>query len=151
MWLWKLDSPQIVVRKLETQKSQCFIISLKAEEKKWKEKLSDLCPSSSHSGRKCLTLFVGESALWGASLVVWTVKNLLAMQEIQVWFLGWEYPLEKKFLGPVSLLGYSPWGHKESARSEWLTLSLSSALLLSWGLQLIRWGPLTSGRAICFT
>ena len=34
---WKLESPQIVVRKLETQESQCFIISLKAEEKKEKK------------------------------------------------------------------------------------------------------------------
>ena len=29
------------------------------------------------------------------SLVAQTVKNLPAMQEIQVWFLGWEDPLEK--------------------------------------------------------
>ena len=31
-----------------------------------------------------------------ASLVAQTVKNLLAMQETQVWFLGWEDPLEKE-------------------------------------------------------
>ena len=47
------------------------------------------------------------------------------MQETQVQFLGWEGPLEKEkmathsvFLpgeshGQRSLVGYSPWGHKE--------------------------------------
>ena len=56
------------------------------------------------------------------------VKNLPAMQETRVRFLGWEDPLEKKWLPtPVflpgefhrqrSLEGYSPWGHKESDTS----------------------------------
>ena len=54
-----------------------------------------------------------------ASLVAQLVKNLSAMQEPQVWSLGWEDPLEKEmathshFLaweihGQVSLAGYSP-------------------------------------------
>ena len=30
-----------------------------------------------------------------ASLVAQTVKNLPSLQETQLWFLGWEYPLEK--------------------------------------------------------
>ena len=45
------------------------------------------------------------------------------MQEIQVWSLGWEDPLEKKMAIHCSILaweipwteepvGYSPWGHK---------------------------------------
>ena len=54
------------------------------------------------------------------------VKNLPAMQETQVRSLGWEDPLEKEMATPSSILarkkshgqrklvGYSPWGHKES-------------------------------------
>ena len=52
------------------------------------------------------------------------VKNLLAMQETLVPSLGQEDPLEKEmathssilageFHGESSLVGYSPWGHKE--------------------------------------
>ena len=59
-----------------------------------------------------------------ASLVAQTVKNLPAIQEMQVWPLGWEDPLEKAmeptpvFLprkphGWRSLVGYSPWSHKK--------------------------------------
>ena len=46
------------------------------------------------------------------------VKNLLAMQETQetqVWFLGWEEPLEKKMKihsSTRSLADYSPMGQK---------------------------------------
>ena len=63
------------------------------------------------------------------------VKNLPAIQETQVRSLGQEDPLEKemathssillgKFHGQRSLVGYSPWGCKESDMTEWLTLSL---------------------------
>ena len=63
------------------------------------------------------------------------VKNLPAMQEIQVQSLGQEDPLEKewqptpvflpgKFHGQRSLVGYSPWGCKELDTTDWLTLSL---------------------------
>ena len=57
----------------------------------------------------------------GASLVAQIVKNLSAMQEMQVQSLGLEDPLEKlptpvllpgEFHGLRSLVGYSPWGHK---------------------------------------
>ena len=62
--------------------------------------------------------------MW-ASLVTQMIKNLPAMQETWVWFLGWEDPLEKgmathssvaawRLHGQRSLAGYSPWGHKES-------------------------------------
>ena len=62
----------------------------------------------------------------GASLVAQMVKNLPAMEEIWVRFLGEEDPLEKgmvidssilpeEFHGQRSLAGYSPWGHKENA------------------------------------
>ena len=57
------------------------------------------------------------------------VKNLPAMQETQVWSLDWEDPLRRTsqptpiFLpreahGQRSLVGYSPWGLKESDMTE---------------------------------
>ena len=55
------------------------------------------------------------------------VKRLLAMRETRVQFLGWEDPLEKestpvllpgKSHGQRSLIGYSPWGRKESDSTE---------------------------------
>ena len=64
------------------------------------------------------------------------VKNLPAMQETQVWSLGWEDPLEKGMAthssilepgeshGQRSLEGYSSWGCKESDTTECLTLSV---------------------------
>ena len=69
----------------------------------------------------------------GASLVAQMVKNLSAMQETQAQSLGLEDPLEQlptpvllpgEFHGLRSLVGYSPWGHKESDMTEQLTLSL---------------------------
>ena len=62
------------------------------------------------------------------NLVAQTVENLPAMQEIQVQFLGWEDSLGKEIATPVSLpreshgqrslVGYNPWGHKESDTTE---------------------------------
>ena len=63
------------------------------------------------------------------SLLAQMEKSLLAMQETWVQPLGQEDPLEKRiathpvFLpgkshGQRSLLGYSPWGHKESGMTE---------------------------------
>ena len=62
------------------------------------------------------------------------VKNLPAMQETCVRFLRWEDPLEEgmattpppppqyscleKSHGQRKLVGYSPWGHKESDMPE---------------------------------
>ena len=57
------------------------------------------------------------------------VKNLPAMQETWVLSLGWEDPLEEEMAthcsilageshGQRSLVGYSPWGHKESDTTE---------------------------------
>ena len=57
------------------------------------------------------------------------VKCLPAMQETWVRSLGWEDPLEKEmattpvllpgeFHGQKSLMGYSPWGCKESDTTE---------------------------------
>ena len=59
-----------------------------------------------------------------ASLVVQMVKNLPAMRETQVQSLSWEDPLRWKwqptpvflpgeFHGQKTMVGYSPWGHKE--------------------------------------
>ena len=52
----------------------------------------------------------------GASLIVHLVKNMPAMQETPVWFLGWEDPLEKGLAIHSSILGF-PCGSagKESA------------------------------------
>ena len=75
------------------------------------------------------------------SLVAQMVKNPPAIREMWVPSLGWEDPLEKgraihysilwrrkrqptpvllpeKFHGQRSLVGYSPWGHKESNTIE---------------------------------
>ena len=69
----------------------------------------------------------------GASLVAQTINNLPAMQETQVWSLGGEDPTEKGMVTHSSILawedkrrqgGYSPWGHKESDMTEWLTADL---------------------------
>ena len=77
-----------------------------------------------------------SSLMTRASLVVQTVKNLPAMQEIWVWSLGWEDPLDEgmqptpvflpgDFHGQTSLVCYSPSGHRESNTTEQLTLSFS--------------------------
>ena len=70
----------------------------------------------------------------GTSLVAQMAKNLPAMWETQVQSLGQEDPLEKdmqltpvflsgEFRGQRSLVGYSPWGHKESDTTERLNNS----------------------------
>ena len=70
----------------------------------------------------------------GASLVAQLVKNLPAVQETQVPSLGWQDPLEKEMAthssilagkshGQKSLVGCSPWGHKESGTTGQLTLT----------------------------
>ena len=61
-----------------------------------------------------------------ASLVAQRVRNLPAMQETWVWSLGqtWQptpVSLPGETCGQRSLAGYSPWGHKESDMTEWLT------------------------------
>ena len=57
------------------------------------------------------------------------VKTLPAMRETCVQLLGWEDFLEKAMLPtlvfwPREFHGvHSPWGHKESGTTEWLSLS----------------------------
>ena len=61
-----------------------------------------------------------------------TVKRLSTMQETWVKSLGWEDPLEKEMAihlpgkshGQRSLVGYSPWGRKESDTTERLHFTL---------------------------
>ena len=68
--------------------------------------------------------------------VAQTIKNLPAMQETQVQFLGQEDPLEKGIATHSSILaqripwteepgGYSPWVHKESDMTKQVTHFLS--------------------------
>ena len=70
-----------------------------------------------------------------ASLVSQMVKNLPAMQETWVQSLGGEDPLEKEmtthsstlpgeFHEQRSLMGYSPWSHKESDMTERLSFTM---------------------------
>ena len=77
-------------------------------------------------------------------LMAQMVKNSPAMWEICIWSLGWDNPLEKRtathfsilaweFHGYRSLAGYSPWGHRESDMTEWLSLS-HSKLVIHMGL-----------------
>ena len=82
------------------------------------------------------TQFLGQIQ---ASLVAQMVKNLPAMQEIQVWFLGQEDPLEEDMETHSSTFAWripgtdesgrlQSMGHKESDTTGWLTLSLTFSL-----------------------
>ena len=75
------------------------------------------------------TDFLNISMPEDASLMAQMVKHLSAMWETQVRYLSQEDPLEKewqptavlsprKFHGWRSLVGYSPWGHKELNTTE---------------------------------
>ena len=106
--------------------------------------------SSCNAGDPGLIPRLGRSASEGicypvqhswTSLVAQLVKNLPAMKETWVWSLGWEDLLEKGMATLSSSLAwrspwtiYSPWGRKESDRTEWLSLSL-----FKWTLGLPRW------------
>ena len=81
----------------------------------------------------CKEFFIVLLAEMWASLVAQMVKNLPAMQETWVWFLGWKIPWRREWLpspvllpgeshGQRSLAGYSPWGHKESDTTKQLSL-----------------------------
>ena len=72
---------------------------------------------------------LNEPAGLGASLIAQSVKNLPAVLETWVQFLGREDPLEKEMAthssilawkshGHRSLVGCSPRGHKESGTTE---------------------------------
>ena len=83
----------------------------------------------------------GQGFLW-ASLVAQSVKHLRPMWETQDRSLGWEDPLEKEYSStPVllpgkshglrSLVGYSPWGRKESDTTERLHFTSGFSLELT--------------------
>ena len=89
-----------------------------------------------------------ELLFWGlfvfaapASLVAQRLKRLPGMQETQVQPLSWEDPLEKEMAAHSStlawripwgrsLVGYSPWGRKESDTTKRLH-SLTQSLICS--------------------
>ena len=85
------------------------------------------------------------------------VKNLPAMQETWVLCLGWEDPVGKGvatsvFLpgeshGQRSLMGYSPWGHRELDTTEQLTLL--SLLFTAVSLVSGRVPGTSHGRCVC--
>ena len=78
------------------------------------------------------------------SLVAQKVKNLPAMQETQVQSLDREDSWRREWLpipvflpeeshGQKSLMGYSPWGHKESDTTERLALQANRGWLAGRG------------------
>ena len=111
----------------------------------WKS-LKIICKTSS----MCFnTFFIQSRSLLGindkiwASLLAQTVKNLSVMQETQVWFLGWEDPLEKRMATHSNILAWRiPWiGFPEKSmgffvRNQWpmppWVYSLTRMMLWSW-------------------
>ena len=88
-------------------------------------------------------IYVSMYTVW-ASLMAQMIKNLPAMQETQVWFLGQEDSWRREWLPtPLSLLGefheqrslvgYSPLSYKESDIIEQLTLFFKF-IYFSWRL-----------------
>ena len=84
-------------------------------------------------------LYICTTTSLGASLVAQTLKNLPAMQETWVRFLGWEDSWRREwqptpafllgeFHGQRRLAGYSPWSCKESDMTEWIIPSFSQLL-----------------------
>ena len=76
--------------------------------------------------------YVSSNEMW-TSLVAQLVKNLPAMQETWVRSMGWEDLPEEEMathsstlagesLGQRSLVGFSPWGRKESGMIERLII-----------------------------
>ena len=79
--------------------------------------------------------FAWCTLLLGASLIAQLVKNLPAIQETWVRSLSWEDPLEEGMATHCSILawnlheqrslvGYSPWGHRELDTTEQLSTHL---------------------------
>ena len=67
---------------------------------------------------------LGKNTGVDSFLVAQLVKNLPAMQETLVWFLGQKDPLEKGMATYSSILAWRiPRGCKESDMTEWLSLS----------------------------
>ena len=74
-----------------------------------------------------------EYMITWASQVAQRWRTHLPKQGMWVWFLGWEDPLEEematcslvflpgKFHGQRSMVGYRPWGCRQSDTAEWLS------------------------------
>ena len=94
----------------------------------------------------------------GASLLAQTVKNVAAIRETWVWFLGGKDALEKQMATHSNNLAWripwthSPWSHKESDMTERVTLSLRKRDFspASWQKQRGSMCTLEAGRACCF-
>ena len=86
-----------------------------------------------------------------ASLVAQMVKNSPAVPETWVWSLGWEDPLEEGMAthssilawripthrGAWSLVGYSPWGQKDSDTTERLSTIYHCLSIICWRLSVL--------------
>ena len=94
-------------------------------------RLADHCTSSITATSNTMP-FNKHSVFSGASLVSQTVKNPPAIPETRVQSLGWEDPLEEGMVthssnlawripGQRRLVGYSPWGRKESDMTKQLS------------------------------
>ena len=69
----------------------------------------------------------------GASLVAQLVKNLPAMQEMQVRSLGLEDPLEKEMATHSSILAWEiPWQRSLAGYSPWVTRVWQDSAQYSW-------------------
>ena len=91
-----------------------------------------------------------------ASLVAQKVKNLPAIQETEVWSLGWENPLEKGMATHSGILAWRiPWTEEpgrlqsiqsQRVRHDWAAFTFDPAInwhpnsLRSWGL----WGKVST-------
>ena len=74
-----------------------------------------------------------------ASLIVKSVKTLPAMQETRVWYLGWEYPLEKEMATHSSILAWRiPWTEQPGG----LQSTQSQVSDLANPIALKPWGPI---------
>ena len=114
-------------------------------------RIPGLLPTNCVTWRKLLKSLhasVYKMGIVKASLVSQMVKNLPAMQETWVQSLGGEDPLEKEMithsstlLGEFheqrSLVGYTPWSHKESDTTEQLSLSPCLSFLV-YTMEIIR-------------
>ena len=76
-----------------------------------------------------------------ASLVAQMVKNLPAMRETWVWFLGWEDPLEEGMATHCSIFAWripiSPWGCQDSDMTERLNTAQQFIIYLCMYLYFI--------------
>ena len=89
-------------------------------------------------------LFVCHCYITWASLVAQLVKNLLAMWETWVWFLGWEDPLEKRMAAHSSILAWRiSWTIVHGVGKSWTQLSNFHfhyyLFLLGWALVTAHW------------